>query len=188
MGLATTFLIALGLSADAFAVAVSDGAQTLRITFRHALSVALAFGVFQAVMPVIGWVAGRGFADAFAAVDHWIAFGLLGVIGARMIYADLRPGPPEAPVPRGATTLLVLAVATSIDALAVGFGLAFVDTILIPVLIIGVVTFTVCFAGVYLGHRYRHLARGKVQLVGGVILIAIGTKILLEHLGVLGAW
>jgi putative Mn2+ efflux pump MntP len=187
MGLATTFLLALGLSADAFAVSITDGARSTRIGLRHALTVALAFGVFQGVMPLIGWVAGRGFADAFSDIDHWIAFALLGFIGGRMIYADLRPHAEETPVPRGAATLLVLAVATSIDALAVGFGLTFVGTILVPALVIGVVTFIVCLAGVYLGHRYRDLTHGRVQLVGGLILIAIGTKILFEHLGLLAA-
>lgn len=136
-------------------------------------------------MPLIGWAVGLGFKDLISSADHWVAFGLLGLVGGKMIYGDLRgkaEAEPEPLPPAGATTLLVLAVATSIDALAVGFSLTFVGSILLPVLAIGLVTFFLCFAGVHLGHRYSRFGRGKVQLVGGTILIVIGVKILVEHL------
>jgi manganese efflux pump family protein len=185
MELYTTLFMAVGLSMDAFAVSVADGSRAPRLRRRRALSLALTFGLFQSLMPLIGWTAGIGFKDLISSADHWIAFGLLGLIGGKMIYADLRgetkaePGPLP---PAGATTLLVLAVATSIDALAVGFSLTFLESILLPVLAIGLVTFLACFAGVHLGHKYSRLGRGKAQTFGGAILIAIGVKILIEHL------
>ena len=185
MGLSTTFLMALGLSMDAFAVSVADGAHARQQRFSHAFQLALTFGLFQALMPLIGWMMGLGFKDIISSVDHWIAFGMLGLVGGKMIYSDLRAkaeGVEESFVPGGVTTLLVLAVATSIDALAVGFSLTFLPSILMPVLIIGLVTFFLCLAGVHLGQRYRRIGRSKIQAVGGAILIAIGIKILIEHL------
>ncbi len=175
--------MAFGLAMDAFAVSVADGSRTPRLRLRRAFALALAFGLFQGLMPLIGWAAGLGFKDFISSADHWVAFGLLGLVGGKMIYGDLR-GKAEAEKrpPAGATTLLVLAVATSIDALAVGFGLTFVESILLPALVIGVVTFSLCFAGVHLGHRYSRFGGGKAQTAGGVILVAIGVKILVEHL------
>lgn len=185
MDLSTTFLLALGLSMDAFAVSVADGARARQQRFSHAMLLALTFGLFQALMPLIGWTVGLGFKDIISSVDHWIAFVMLGLVGGKMIYGDLRAkaeGVEESLVPGGVTTLLVLAVATSIDALAVGFSLIFLPSILLPVLVIGLVTFFLCLAGVHLGHRYSRFGRSKVQSVGGAILIAIGIKILIEHL------
>ncbi|HEX9919236.1 MAG TPA: manganese efflux pump MntP family protein [Pyrinomonadaceae bacterium] len=185
MGLSTTLLMALGLSMDAFAVSVADGARGRQRRFSHAFQLALTFGLFQALMPLIGWTVGLGFKDIISSVDHWIAFGMLGLVGGKMIYGDLRAkaeGVEESFVPGGVTTLLVLAVATSIDALAVGFSLTFLPSILLPVLVVGVVTFSLCLAGVHLGQRYRRFGRSKIQAVGGAILIAIGIKILIEHL------
>lgn len=132
----------------------------------------------------IGWTVGTGFKDLISSVDHWIAFGLLGLVGGKMIYSDpdgQAGAVEESFAPGGVTTLLVLAVATSIDALAVGFSLTFLPSILLPVLVIGLVTFCLCLTGVHLGQRYRRFGRSKVQAVGGAILIAIGFKILIEH-------
>jgi putative Mn2+ efflux pump MntP len=185
MGLSTTFLMALCLSMDAFAVSIADGARARQQRFSHTFQLAFTFGLFQGLMPFIGWTVGLGFKDIISSADHWIAFGLLGIIGGRMIYADIhgRDRDEKEPVaPRGVTTLLVLAVATSIDALAVGFSLTFVKSILLPALAIGLVTFSLCLAGVHLGHKYRRIGQSRVQTVGGVILIAIGVKILVEHL------
>ena len=171
MGLATTFFMALGLSMDAFAASISDGARAPRLRQAYALRVAPTFAAFQAGMPLIGWAVGQGFAAIIQSVDHWIAFGLLGVIGARMIHADLRPKAPGVPatdaLPHGWRTLLIVAVATSIDALVVGFSLTFVGSILVVAAVIGLVTFAMCLVGINIGHRYRHLAQGKVQALGG---------------------
>ena len=164
---------------------VADGSRAPQLRPSRALWLALTFGLFQALMPVIGWAVGLGFKDIISSADHWVAFGLLGLVGGKMIYGDLRgkaDAEAEPPPPSGATTLLVLAVATSIDALAVGFSLTFVGSILLPALAIGIVTFFLCFVGVHLGHRYSRFGEGKVQLVGGTILILIGVKILVEHL------
>jgi putative Mn2+ efflux pump MntP len=177
--------MALGLSMDAFAVSIADGARAPQRKFSHAFQLALTFGLFQALMPLVGWMVGLGFKDLISSLDHWIAFGLLGIIGGRMIYADIHGGDKdekEPVAPRGVTTLLVLAAATSIDALVAGFSLTFVKSILLPVLAIGLVTFFLCLAGVHLGHKYRRISRSRIQIVGGVILIAIGVKILVEHL------
>lgn len=185
MGLYTTFLMAVGLSTDAFAVSVADGSRATHLRLGRAFGLALSFGLFQALMPLAGWALGLGFKDLISSADHWVAFGLLGLVGGRMIYGDLRAkagAEDEMPRAAGVTTLLVLAVATSIDALAVGFSLTFLSSILVPVITIGLVTFILCLAGVLLGHRYNRLGRGKIQIVGGVILIAIGVKILVEHL------
>jgi manganese efflux pump family protein len=185
MGLYTTFFMALALSMDAFAVSVADGSRAPRLRHRHAFRLALTFGLFQALMPLVGWAAGLGFKGLISSADHWVAFGLLGLVGGKMIYADLRGkggDEPEPRAPAGMTTLLVLAIATSIDALAVGFGLTFVESILLPVLVIGLVTFSLCFAGAHLGHRYSRFGGGRVQALGGAILIGIGVKILVEHL------
>jgi putative Mn2+ efflux pump MntP len=177
--------MAVGLSMDAFAVSVADGSRATRLRLRRAFGLALTFGLFQALMPLVGWAVGLGFKDLISSADHWVAFGLLGLVGGKMIYGDLRrkteAGAEPLP-PAGAKTLLVLAVATSIDALAVGFSLTFVGSILLPALAIGLGTFSLCFAGVHLGHRYSRFGGGKVQLVGGTILIMIGVKILVEHL------
>lgn len=187
MSLVTLLLVALGVSADAFAVAVGKGLQTRRLSPRYAAALALTFGLFQAVMPVIGWLLASGFRDYVTAVDHWIAFGLLGAIGGKMIWeaftADDEDDGDDGRIPL--RELLVLGVATSIDALAVGISLAFLDvSIAGAAVLIGVITFAVSFVGVYLGHRAGTRFRGPAEVVGGLILIAIGVKILFDHLGV----
>jgi putative Mn2+ efflux pump MntP len=184
MDLLTVFFLAVGLSMDAMAVAMVSGCATNKIELRPALLMAFFFGFFQILMPVIGWLAGLGFKKVISSFDHWLAFILLLFIGGKMIWENRRPEErhsrtnlPSLPV------LLGLAVATSIDALAVGlsFSLLAVD-IITPVLIIGLVTFSLSFLGVLAGHKFGSLIAGKVEILGGLILITIGFKILLEHL------
>lgn len=185
LSLFTDLFLAFGLAMDAFAVAVASGSATARIRFVEAFKLAFLFGLFQGVMPVIGWMIGLNFKDIISAWDHWIAFVLLGIIGAKMIYDDLKAGDDEEGVDESKVSvykLLILALATSIDALAVGFGLIILHSILLPVIIIGVVTYALSFSGVYLGHKYKHFGHNKTRIVGGVILIVLGTKILIEHL------
>lgn len=182
--LITDLFLALGLAMDAFAVAVTSGSATKKIRFIEAFKLAFLFGLFQGVMPVIGWMIGLNFKNIVSTWDHWIAFVLLGIIGVKMIYDDLKAGEDEGVDESKVSIyqLLLLALATSIDALAVGFGLIILDSILLPVVIIGVVTFALSLAGVYLGHRYKHFGHNKTRIIGGIILIIIGTKILIEHL------
>lgn len=184
MHIFTALLLAFGLAMDAFAVAVANGSATKKIYLTDALKMALMFGFFQGVMPVIGWAIGVRFIDLISAWDHWIAFGLLFIIGGKMIYDDLTSGEEEGVDEHSISIyqLLMLAIATSIDALAVGFSLIFFDSILLPVLMIGIVTFALSLGGFYLGHRYKQFGYNKTRIIGGVILIAIGTKILIEHL------
>lgn len=188
MGFMELFLIALGLSMDAFAVAVCKGLTMQRMNWKRASVIALFFGGFQALMPLIGWLLGRQFEQYITAVDHWIAFGLLVIIGGRMIWGAIRDGAEEAACEDGLNLreLLVLAVATSIDALAVGITLAFLQVQILPsVSMIGVTTFALSLAGVAIGQRFGNWLSKKAQITGGIVLIVIGLKILLEHLGIL---
>jgi manganese efflux pump family protein len=184
MDLLTVLFIAVGLSMDAMAVALASGCAAKKIELRPALRMAFFFGFFQVLMPVIGWMAGLGFKKTIAVFDHWLAFILLFFIGGKMIWEARRS---EACQPRtmlpSLPVLLGLAVATSIDALAVGlsFSLLAVE-IIIPVLIIGLVTFILSLLGVIAGHKFGSLLAAKVEILGGLILIAIGFKILFEHL------
>ena len=186
MTIFTSLLLAFGLAMDAFAVALTSGSAARRLRWAEAFKIAALFGLFQALMPVIGWSAGIHFKDLVQSFDHWLAFALLFLIGAKMIYDDLKPGEEisdkEADGSMKIFSLLILAVATSIDAMAVGFSLTFLDSIMTPVITIGLVTFTLSLAGVLLGHRYHRFAQHKAKLIGGVILIGIGTKILIDHL------
>jgi len=184
MGLPTIFLIALGLSADAFAVSVSSGMAMRGPRYGDALKLGLSFGLFQAVMPLIGWVAGLSLRAFITGVDHWIAFGLLGFIGCKMIYEALRGDSHEVKADAICPSLLLfLSVATSIDALAVGITFSFLAApIALPIAIIGFTTFALSFVGVFLGERCGRLFEKKAEIVGGLILITIGVKILIEHL------
>ena len=183
-------LIGVGLSMDAFAVALCKGLSMRRVNYAHAAVIALFFGVFQAVMPLIGWVLGTQFARYITSVDHWIAFALLGYIGGKMIWDALHEAPETAPcVGEGRLDLkelLMLAVATSIDALAVGITFAFLQVSILPaVATIGLITFALSFAGVVVGNRFGTRFQKKAEIAGGVVLVLIGLKILLEHLGLL---
>lgn len=176
------FFIAVGLSMDAFAVSVASGWSAGCLRVRHALRIAFFFGAFQAVMPVVGWLAGAGLRGYIAEFDHWVAFGLLSVVGLKMIYESQRLGSDERP-PLGLKMLLLLSIATSIDALAVGLSLSFLNVpIIAPALIIGLVTFVFSYTGVLVGSRFGHFFERKIEALGGLILIAIGLSILVEHL------
>jgi len=186
MNLSTVFFVALGLSMDAFAVSISSGARTRQRLLRQAFIIALCFGGFQALMPALGWMAGLGLRHLIQSVDHWIAFGLLTLLGCKMIYDTFSPraekGREEAIGSMTLSLLLTLALATSIDALVVGFSLSVVQArILLPIAIIGAVTFVISGAGVLLGHRFGKTFGRKFEFAGGVLLIAIGFKILLDH-------
>ena len=187
MGLIELFLIAVGLSMDAFAVSVCKGLAMPTCTFKIAASVGLWFGGFQALMPAIGYVLGAQFQETIASIDHWIAFVLLALIGGNMIHEALDNDEEEADASLDVKTMFLLAVATSIDALAIGITFAFLKVNIIPaVCFIGIVTFIISFAGVKIGNVFGARYKNKAEIVGGVILILLGLKILLEHLGFLG--
>lgn len=187
MGLIELFLIAVGLSMDAFAVSVCKGLAMPKCTFKKAAIVGLWFGGFQALMPAIGYILGAQFQEAIASIDHWIAFILLALIGGNMIHEALDNDEEEADASLDVKTMFLLAVATSIDALAIGITFAFLKVNIIPaVCFIGIVTFIISFAGVKIGNVFGARYKNKAEIVGGVILILLGLKILLEHLGFLG--
>lgn len=187
MDLIELFLIAVGLSMDAFAVSVCKGLAMPKYTFKKAAIVGLWFGGFQALMPAIGYILGAQFQEAIASIDHWIAFVLLALIGGNMIHEALDNDEEEADASLDVKTMFLLAVATSIDALAIGITFAFLKVNIIPaVCFIGIVTFIISFAGVKIGNVFGARYKNKAEIVGGVILILLGLKILLEHLGFLG--
>ena len=187
MGLIELFLIAVGLSMDAFAVSVCKGLAMPKCTFKKAALVGLWFGGFQALMPASGYILGAQFQEAIASIDHWIAFVLLALIGGNMIHEALDNDEEEADASLDVKTMFLLAVATSIDALAIGITFAFLKVSIIPaVCFIGIVTFIISFAGVKIGNVFGARYKNKAEIVGGVILILLGLKILLEHLGFLG--
>jgi putative Mn2+ efflux pump MntP len=184
MTLLTLLLIAFGLSMDAFAVSVSNGIAIQRQRVNHALKIGIFFGSFQALMPLIGWSAGLGLADIISDVDHWVAFGLLSLIGCKMIHeSTMMNGKKKEVASLNLWMLLMLSVATSIDALAVGISFAILNiSIITPTLMIGTVTFALSFLGVLIGDKAGHFFEKKIEIVGGLILIGIGIKILIEHL------
>ena len=187
MDLIELFLIAVGLSMDAFAVSVCKGLAMPKCTFKKASIVGLWFGGFQALMPAIGYILGAQFQEAIASIDHWIAFVLLALIGGNMIHEALDNDEEEADASLDVKTMFLLAVATSIDALAIGITFAFLKVNIIPaVCFIGIVTFIISFAGVKIGNVFGARYKNKAEIVGGIILILLGLKILLEHLGFLG--
>ena len=184
MGLIELFLIAVGLSMDAFAVSVCKGLAMPKCTFKKAAIVGLWFGGFQALMPAIGYILGAQFQEAIASIDHWIAFVLLALIGGNMVHEALDNDEEEADASLDVKTMFLLAVATSIDALAIGITFAFLKVSIIPaVCFIGIVTFIISFAGVKIGNVFGARYKNKAEIVGGVILILLGLKILLDHLG-----
>ena len=187
MDLIELFLIAVGLSMDAFAVSVCKGLAMPKCTFKKAAIVGLWFGGFQALMPAIGYILGAQFQETIASIDHWIAFVLLALIGGNMIHEALDNDEEEADASLDVKTMFLLAVATSIDALAIGITFAFLKVNIIPaVCFIGIVTFIISFAGVKIGNVFGARYKNKAEIVGGIILILLGLKILLEHLGFLG--
>ena len=184
MGFFELLLIAVGLSMDAFAVSICKGLSLQNLKKRHAALVGLYFGGFQFLMPVLGWALGYRFEHVIESVDHWIAFGLLAVIGGSMIRESRHADELDSDL--GFKTMLLLAIATSIDALAVGVTFAFLQVRILPAAsLIGVTTFLLSALGVYIGHLFGLRYKAKAEIAGGVILIFIGVKILLEHLGIL---
>jgi putative Mn2+ efflux pump MntP len=184
MSFITISVIALGLAMDAFAVSITSGITLKDLRIRNAATIALFFGSFQAFMPLIGWLAGLSARAIITGVDHWIAFGLLSLIGCKMIYEATKLGPDENKLdPLNILVLLFLAIATSIDALAVGLSLSFLKiAIVTPALIIGATTFLLSFFGVFLGNISGHFFENKIEIIGGLILIGIGIKIVIEHI------
>jgi putative Mn2+ efflux pump MntP len=184
MRLLTIIVIAVGLAMDAFAVAIVEGSAYKKLHVLHAFRVAGFFGAFQALMPIAGYLCGvqvRGFIEGY---DHWGAFVLLSAIGGKMLYESVKMGPrANSRQGSGVVVLLGLSVATSIDALVVGITLGLVArAIAVAAAVIGAVTFALSYAGVYIGHKGGHFFEGKIEAVGGLVLIAIGVKILAEQL------
>ena len=178
--------IAVGVSADAFAVATARSVTLRRGSAGPALAIAATFGFFQGVMPLIGWLVGVRVAGYIEQVDHWIAFGLLAFLGGRMIHAALTADDENAGETRslGVRELLVLGIATSIDALGVGLGLAFLPVnIVAAAIVIGLTTFVLCLVGVQIGRRWGTRFGTAAEVLGGVVLIGIGLQILYQHLG-----
>ena len=185
MGVVELLSIGVGLAMDAFAVAVGKGLSMKRLSLKNAGLVGFYFGFFQALMPVIGYFLGIGFKDYITSIDHWVAFILLGLIGANMI-KEAFGDEEDVDDDLSFKTMLILAIATSIDALAVGITFAFLQVnILYAALIIGVTTFVISVIGVKIGHVFGLKYKSKAEIAGGIILIAMGCKILLEHLDIL---
>lgn len=184
MNYLTIFFIAVALSMDAFAVSITCGASIKQSHLKHSVTVALFFGFFQAVMPLVGWVAGSTFAEFIKSIDHWIIFFLMLFIGLKMIFesGSLKDNPKRLNF-TSYKLLLLLSLATSLDAFALGLSLSFLQIkIFMPAVIIGLVTFVLCVAGGYIGRAAKHVFADKIEILGGLILIFIGTKILFEHL------
>ena len=196
MGLGELLLLALGVSMDAFAVSICKGLAMPKATLKAGLTCGIWFGGFQAMMPLIGFFLGTLFADAIQAIDHWVAFVLLAIIGVNMLKevfeegecACCECGSGENNADLSVKTMFIMAVATSIDALAVGISLAMAGdvNIIVAVTLIGITTFLLSALGVKAGNVFGSRYEKKAQLAGGVILILLGIKILLEHLGILG--
>ncbi len=187
-GFIELLLIGVGLAMDAFAVALCKGLSMPRMDKKQAAIIGIFFGGFQALMPFIGWLLGIQLEQYIVGIDHWIAFILLGFIGGKMIYEAIKGEEEESCACErlNIKELFVLAIATSIDALAVGITFAFLGTPIVPAIsIIGVTTFILSVIGVFIGHRFGMKFKSKAEFAGGLVLVLIGLKILLEHLGVI---
>ncbi len=183
MGVVELIVIAIGLAMDAFAVSLGKGLTVRHVAVHHALKAGVWFGGFQALMPIVGYALGYSFTDIVASIDHWIAFGLLALIGLNMIREAVWGDDEAQDADFGPRTMFVMAVATSIDALAVGVTMAFLNVnIVLAATVIGVITLLLSAWGVYLGSRVGDRLGSRVGILGGVILIALGIKILVEHL------
>lgn len=176
-------LVAIGLAMDAFAVSICKGVPMKKMNWKRAIIVGLYFGAFQAVMPVIGYFLGASFENFVIKIDHWIAFGLLSFIGANMIKESFEKEQEECIDTIDIKTMIILSIATSIDALAVGITFAFFKVnLVLSTIIIGIITFGLCVIGVKIGNKFGNKYKNKAEFMGGVILILTGLKILLEHL------
>ena len=183
MTLTELLIIAIGLSMDAFAVSIGKGLSLRSVRLRHYLLAGLWFGGFQALMPLVGYACGVSFAEAVASIDHWIAFVLLAIIGGKMVRDALSGEEESSDADFSLRTMFLLAVATSIDALAVGVSFAFLHVDLTrSVITIGLTTALFSAAGVQIGHLFGNRWRSHAELLGGVVLISMGLKILVEHL------
>ena len=183
MHLTEIIVIATALAADSFAVSVASGAMLRPLRLRHALRIGLFFSIVQAIMPWLGWYTGRAAGQFLQSCEHWLAAILLFAIGGKMIYESFADDEDKPPVDPLATLLLItLAIATSIDALAVGFTFSFLHVAIMPaIFIIGTVTFICAFAGTCIGATFGHFFEDRAELAGGIVLVLIGLKILLEH-------
>ena len=184
------FLMGIGLAMDAFAVSICKGLAMRRVNRKQAFVIALFFGGFQALMPFIGWVLGIQFEQYITSIDHWIAFILLGYIGGKMIAESVKPEEDEEIAqmdpPLDIKEMFILAIATSIDALAVGITFAFLDYPIVEAIsVIGITTFFVCISGVYVGNFFGNKYKNKAEFAGGLILVLLGVRILLSHLGII---
>jgi manganese efflux pump family protein len=184
MQLLTIIIMAVGLSMDAFAVSIVSGSVYKQLKIKHAFRMAVFFGGFQAIMPLIGSLAGISVKEYVTGYDHWAAFALLSAVGAKMIYESFKITSAEKIFnPENILVLLVLSIATSIDALAVGITLSFLQvSTAVAVVIIGFVTFVLSYLGVLIGKRFGHFFESKIEALGGLLLIGLGAKILFEHL------
>lgn len=187
MSLPELFILAVGLSMDAFAVSICKGLAIRKITFRECALAGLWFGGFQALMPTLGYFLGKNFTQYITSIDHWIAFVLLGIIGLNMIREAMGDEEECSNASMAVSEMFVLAVATSIDALAVGITFAFLDVnIIAAASFIGATTFVCSAAGIKIGNIFGTVYKKKAEFTGGLILVLLGAKILLEHLGFLG--
>ncbi|NEZ46575.1 manganese efflux pump [Clostridium niameyense] len=190
MDFLTIIFIAFGLSMDAFAVSITNGAVLKKVTKGDAFKIGVYFGGFQAFMPLLGWILGVKFQNYITEIDHWIAFLLLGFIGGKMIYETLKEnkkGESQCEAYKSQEslsnkTLIILSIATSIDALAVGISFAFLKVSIIQsAILIGLITFIICFIGVLIGRKCGQFLKTKAEFLGGAVLILIGIKIFIEH-------
>lgn len=184
MQLLTITIIAVGLAMDAFAVSIVSGSAYKQLKIKHALRVAVFFGGFQALMPLVGSLAGMSIKEYVADYDHWIVFALLSTVGFKMLYESFKiTSSKENFNPENILVLLILSVATSIDALAVGITLSFLQvSIATAVITIGLITFVLSYLGVFIGKKVGHFFESKIEAAGGLVLIALGFKILIQHL------
>lgn len=186
MGIIELLLLSVGLGMDAFAVSVCKGISMKKMNWKKAIIIGLYFGGFQALMPVIGYFLGSAFESLITNIDHWIAFILLGIIGAKMIKDSFADESDNCNDDVSFKTMFVLAVATSIDALAIGITFAFLNVnLILAVALIGVITFILAVIGTKIGNRFGDKYQNKAELVGGIILVLLGIKILLEHLNII---
>ena len=186
MGVLEILLISVGLAMDVFAVSVCKGLAMNKMSWKKAIIIGLYFGIFQAGMPIIGYYLGVSFESFVTSIDHWIAFGLLAFIGGNMIKEAFDKESEEANDDIGMKTMLLLAVATSIDALAIGITFALLDiNLALAVSMIGIITFILSIIGVKIGNRFGIKYKSKAEFAGGLILILLGVKILIEHLGLI---
>lgn len=186
MGILEISLLGIGLAMDAFAVSICKGLSMKKMNWKNAIIIALYFGIFQALMPMIGYFLGTTFESFVTTFDHWIAFILLALIGGNMIKESFDNEDEKKNDKVDFKTMIVLALATSIDALAVGITFAFFDVnLLLAVAIIGIITFIISILGVKIGNKFGDKYQNKAELIGGIILVILGIKILLEHLNII---